>query len=404
MIPRKRLEIGWRDLAAAAGNCLVAGHPERTRARIQSLWNPASPPVVALSVRSGFDATLAELNWPEGSEVLVSAITIRDMPRILREHGLRPVPVDLNGSDLSLNLDSLQAQVTPRTRGILFAHLMGARIDMGPLVEFARQRNLFLFEDCAQSYRGLPETMVEPTDVSDVRMFSFGLIKSATALGGAVLEFRDPDLSDRVERHMGRWPVQPRRVLWRRILTAALLKFVAQRPVLGLFSAACQLAGTTHDAVLSRSVRSFAAADFFERIRRQPSAPLLSLLARRLSQSQVACRERRVALARAILDGMPDRTSPGAAAAEHTWWLIPILDQDPDPLIQRLWQHGFDATRGASSMGVIEADEPGAATLPTAREIVRQLVYLPCDPRLTPTEIMRLQQILRQPRIENTAD
>jgi len=403
MIPRKRLEIGWRDLAAAAGNCLVAGHPERTRARIQSLWNPASPPIVALSVRSGFDATLSELNWPEGSEVLVSAITIRDMPRILREHGLRPVPVDLNVSDLSLNLDSLQAQVTPRTRGILFAHLMGARIDMGPLAEFARQRDLFLFEDCAQSYRGLPETVVEPT-ISDVRMFSFGLIKSATALGGAVLEFRDSSLRDRVERHMGRWPVQPRHVLWRRLLTAGMLKLVAQRPVLGLFSALCRLAGTTHDAVLSRSVRSFAATDFFERIRHQPSAPLLSLLARRLNQPQAACRERRVALARAILDGLPDRTSPGAAAAEHAWWLIPILDQEPDRLIQKLWERGFDATRGASSMGVIEADEPGAAALPIARDVVQQLVYLPCDPRLTTAEITRLQQILRQPRNENTAD
>ena len=51
---------------------------------------------MCLSVRSGWDLLLHVLAWPAGSEVIVSAITHPDMIRILRAHGLVPVPVDVD--------------------------------------------------------------------------------------------------------------------------------------------------------------------------------------------------------------------------------------------------------------------------------------------------------------------
>jgi perosamine synthetase len=47
------------------------------------------------------------------------------------------------------------------------------------------------FEDCAEAFYGREFT---GRSRADVNMFSFGLIKTATALGGTLLTIRDPSL------------------------------------------------------------------------------------------------------------------------------------------------------------------------------------------------------------------
>ncbi|HCK72012.1 MAG TPA: aminotransferase DegT, partial [Planctomycetaceae bacterium] len=51
---------------------------------------------MCLSVRTGFDLLFQALNLPAGSEVLVSALTIDGMLRVIEEHDLVAVPVDLD--------------------------------------------------------------------------------------------------------------------------------------------------------------------------------------------------------------------------------------------------------------------------------------------------------------------
>src|SRR5438876_3258754 len=87
--------------------------------------------------------TSTSLALPAGSEVLVSAITIPDMVRIIEAHGLVPVPVDLDPDTLSVDQESLDRAVTPKTRAVLIAHLFGTRQPMEPILKVARQHGLF---------------------------------------------------------------------------------------------------------------------------------------------------------------------------------------------------------------------------------------------------------------------
>lgn len=144
-------------------------------------WGGGSFNLPSLSVRSGFDALLTALNLEEGSEVLVSAITIKDMGRILADHGLIPVPVDIDMVRLELDLGSLAAAITKNTRAILVAHLFGSLMKMDDIIAFAKKYKLLVIEDCAQAFMG---SRYRGHSGSDVCMFSFGPIKTATALGG----------------------------------------------------------------------------------------------------------------------------------------------------------------------------------------------------------------------------
>ena len=83
---RKRLDIRWSDFGGALRDCVMCGDRAALVENLEDFWSPRSDALACLSVRSGFDLWLASLALPEGSEVLVSAITIPDMVRIVEAH------------------------------------------------------------------------------------------------------------------------------------------------------------------------------------------------------------------------------------------------------------------------------------------------------------------------------
>src|SRR5690606_12409828 len=148
------------------------------------------------------------------------------------------------------------------------------------------------------------------------------------------------------------------------------------------FIAACRALGREHDAVISGALRGFPGAGLMAKIRQQPSAPLLALLARRVTRFDPRRVARRTQVARTAIDLMPGVDRPGTRATEHSYWVFPIQAADPDGLVRRLWRHGFDATRGASSMSVV--DPP------------------PDRPELEPREARCLEQVARGPASGST--
>ena len=394
MIPRKPLDIGLTDLAYAVAACLRREDRHAVERRIESLWSDEGKSLVCLSVRSGFDALLSELNFPKQSEVLVSAITIRDMTRIIEEHGLVAIPVDLDTPDLAPSLDSLRHAVNAHTKAILVAHLFGSRMPMEPILEFAKSHGLMVIEDCAQSYaaddyRGHSE--------SDVSLFSFGAIKTASALQGAILCFRDRALKERVRQHQDRWPAQKQRQFLARIAKYSLLVMLAWRPIYTLFTASCRLLGINHDRLISAGVRGFSGGDFFKRIRQRPCGALLNLLERRLAYYDRGEITARIAAAQTANRLLPYLDRPGDKAPHHSYWLYPILHEYAGALIDFLCSQGFDATRGASSMYVVEPppDHPHLRAQ-NAQRIFSRLLYLPVHARMTRHDIERLANSLTQ--------
>jgi perosamine synthetase len=385
VIPRKKLDIGWPDLAHGLARCALPGntrgHPSASARLREAFMLPGGDAIAALSVRSAFDALLTTLALPEGSEVLMSALTIADMPRIAREHGLVPVPVDMDIASLSVDMASLERAAGPRSRLLVVAHLFGARMPMDAVAAFARERGLLLVEDAAQAWAG-DGWLGHPA--SDVALFSFGPIKTATTLAGAMARFRDPALAARVDAIQQRWPLQSRASYAARLAKYALLQLLASRPVYTLFVHACRLVGADHDRIVSGSVRGFAGPGFFARIRRRPCAPLLALMDARLAsprgrREQADALAGRIAHARRVHAALPPALAaslPGVACAAHTHWVLPLLHDEPDALLRELQPCGVDATRGASSLRVVEAPEGRAAAARTGGAWAR-LCYLP---------------------------
>lgn len=392
MWSRKRLDIGWRDLAFGAFKCLLPADRTAAERRVLRIWSADNDALACLSVRSGFDLLLASLGLPAGSEVLVSAVTIRDMVEIIQAHGLQAVPVDLEPATMAPRLDVLRRAITLQTRAILAAHLFGGRVDLDPLADLAREHGLLLIEDCAQAYCG-PAFRGHPR--ADVSMFSFGPIKTATALGGAIVRVRDVGLRRAMAVRQTGYAVQTRRALLRRIAKYAGLKGLsAPAPFAGLV-ACCRLAGLDADRLLNSSVRGFARGELLAQLRRRPSAALLALLERRLRHFDERRLSQRIAVSRAIVGTLAGHADfPGIAATEHCHWVLPIRVDEPERLLAELRAAGFDATQGQSLCVVSTPADRPELDPSAARDTMTGIVYIPCYPELPTEAVARLIETL----------
>lgn len=393
MWSRKRFDIKWRDLGFAAVRCFTR-RATGAAADISWMKTDHGGDLACLSVRSGFDLLLGAADFPQGSEVLVSAMTIPDMVRIIRQHGLVPVPLDLDPDLAFPHPAQIASRVTPRTRAVLIAHLFGATPPLDEHIAVARAHGLLFIEDCAQAFRGRDYAGHPDADVS---FFSFGTIKTATALGGALARVRNGELLAGMRQRQARYDLQSRAAYLGRVVKYVLLKALAYRLPFRCLVGVLRLLRRDHDRVLNSSVSGFAADRLFELIRRQPCAPLLDLLRRRIatfdSQRLLRRAERGRRLAQALRGSF---ACPAAHLSPHAFWVFPILTDTPDPLRRELARHGFDATQGHSMIVVDPA--PGRDDLEPreTRRFLARILFLPFYDALPEEELDRMAEVLVQ--------
>jgi dTDP-4-amino-4,6-dideoxygalactose transaminase len=383
---RKKIEISGMDLARGLLGCVLPADRQRLRELVERSLAPEQS-IVCLSVRSGFDLLLRTAEWPEGSEVLMSGLTIPDMPRIVRHHRLIPVGVDVDPDTLAPHVRDVGRLITPRTKALVVAHLFGGRVDMGPLVALAREHGLLLIEDCAQAYVGNHYAGDPEVDVS---LFSFGPIKTNTALGGGLMIVRQPRLLHRLRENQQRLSVDKRRSFAKRIVKYAAVRLVSTRLVAGAIAKGARLLGSNHDLLATNMARGFPGGKFFEKIRKQPSTPLLRLLVRKLRSFDPESIHRRTQRGFRLAEKLCSQVDVlGDGMLDPTFWVFPILVKDPAPLVERLWSLGYDATSRSSLVPVNRVlDDQGGhqtdalasdAQLSNAHFILQNLVFLPYD-------------------------
>ena len=358
--------------------CVAAWGRRRLGCRVLRVCGVEGDGMVCLSVRTGWDLYLRALGLEAGDEVLASAVTHPDMARIARGHGLRVVPVDVDPRTPAPREECLEAALTDQTRVVLVAHLFGGRVGLGPVARFAGRNGLLLVEDCAQAFVG-PGEVGDPA--ADVSLYSFGALKTATALGGAVLRVRDTRILARMRELEADHAVQSRRGYATRLLKGLALLLAGDPRVYGFIISVCEGLGVVLDLLLGRTTSSFptetSVEGLFRRIRRRPSAPLLAVLARRLERFDAAALGARARAGDRLSRALdPSIQQPGRDSPDRTHWLFPVVVRDPDGLVRGLRRRGFDASRATSSIAALRPPE-GRPNAIGAVKMMDGIVFLP---------------------------
>lgn len=109
----------------------------------------------AVACASGTDAlhlALRAAGIGVGDEVITPAFTFIATAEAISYVGATPVFVDIDPRTFNLDPKLVEAAITPRTRAVLPVHLFGQPAALDPFRDICRKHNLFLIEDCAQSF------------------------------------------------------------------------------------------------------------------------------------------------------------------------------------------------------------------------------------------------------------
>jgi len=134
-----------------------------------------------------------------GDEVITTPITWVATANVVLTVGAKPVFVDIDPVTRNIDLDAVEAAITPRTRAIMPVYLSGLPVDMDRLYAIAQRHGLRVIEDAAQAidsrWRGQ-----RIGAFGDLVSFSFQANKNITTVEGGCLVMNSPEEARRAER------------------------------------------------------------------------------------------------------------------------------------------------------------------------------------------------------------
>ena len=144
-----------------------------------------------ITVANGLDALyLLMLGYKElgimkdGDEIIVPANTYIATIIAITRNNLVPVLVEPTFEHLEIDIDKVEAAITPRTKGVMIVHLYGRIAYNDKLGDICNKYGLRLMEDCAQSH-GCSWKGVKTGALGDAAAHSFYPGKNLGAFGDA---------------------------------------------------------------------------------------------------------------------------------------------------------------------------------------------------------------------------
>ena len=150
--------------------------------------------VASTSCTTALHLAMAALDVGPGDEVIVPAFTWIATANVVEYQGARPVFVDVDLATFNVTAEAVEAAITPRTVGVLPVHLFGLAAPMGPILELARARGLWVVEDAACGF-GATSGGRHVGTLGNAGAFSFHPRKSITTGEGGMLTTADDTLA-----------------------------------------------------------------------------------------------------------------------------------------------------------------------------------------------------------------
>lgn len=145
---------------------------------------------------AALEVAVQALGIGAGDEVIMPAFTIISCAMAVTKQGAIPVLVDSDINTWNMNVNEIEAKLTPRTKAIMIVHLYGLPVEVDKILELAKKYDLKVIEDAAemhgQTYKGKP-----CGSFGDISTFSFYPNKHITTGEGGMVVTDNEELAER---------------------------------------------------------------------------------------------------------------------------------------------------------------------------------------------------------------
>jgi CDP-6-deoxy-D-xylo-4-hexulose-3-dehydrase len=145
---------------------------------------------------------LSALELPNGSEVIISAVTFPTIFNIILQCNLVPVVVDAKIGSYTFDVKEVEKAITEKTRAIIAVHPVGNPCDMEALMKVVKNKGIWVLEDCCDTWGASINGKMLGT-FGDIMFTSFhaahivsmgvggGVFTNSKVLAGKVRQYRD---------------------------------------------------------------------------------------------------------------------------------------------------------------------------------------------------------------------
>jgi len=288
-----------------------------------------------------------------GDEVITVPNTYAAAVFAITSVGATPVFVDIEAQTFNIAVRQIEAHITSKTKAILPVHLYGLPVDMGPLMELAQRRNLWVIEDVSHAHGALYQQR-RTGSLGHIGCFSFYPRKILGCYGdGGALTTNDDELYRRLKGLR---------------LTGRHKQY--QHEVLGVQQHLDEMQSTILMVKLGRL------------------------------ESWIEARRRWADLYTALLADLPIRTPTQPDGMQHVFYQYTICTPQRDDLLKFLTQRGIGAQvmyplevpyqHAYANLGYHEGDFTVADTL------VKEILSLPMFPELTEDEVREVAGTIQE--------
>jgi dTDP-3-amino-3,4,6-trideoxy-alpha-D-glucose transaminase len=303
----------------------------------------------AVGVSSGTEAislALRALEIGAGDEVIVPANSFIATAEAVSWVGATPVFVDVDPDTHLITAAAVEAAITSRTRCVIPVHLMGATVDLDPIMALAAERGLRVIEDTAQAHGALYGDR-RVGSIGDFGAFSFYPTKNLGGWGdGGAVVTGDAELAAKVR----------------------LLRSHGESP-------------RYHHQIVGTTARLDAL-----------QAALLRVKLRRLDDRNEDRRRLGAALRAGLRDTSVELPAPAFDGADHVYHLFIVRTKQRDALRAHLEAHGVSSAVHYP-FPIHRTDAYGPApegSLPVSERLAAEILTLPLFPTMSDLEVERI--------------
>lgn len=109
----------------------------------------------AVAVSSGTTAlhlAIACLNFPKGSEIIISSTTNIATALSVVHNNCVPIPIDSDSLTWNIDVDQIEKKINKKTKAIILVHFLGNPVDMQKINAIAKKYNIVVIEDAAEAH------------------------------------------------------------------------------------------------------------------------------------------------------------------------------------------------------------------------------------------------------------
>ncbi len=154
----------------------------------------AAHAIAIVNGTAALHVALLALSVGPGDEVIVPDLTYIASANAVSYCGAKPVFSDVDPVTWTLNPEDVARKISPRTKAIMPVHLYGHPVDMDPILDLAKEHNLYVVEDAAEAH-GAEYKGRRVGTLGDIGVFSFYGNKIITTGEGGMIVTNNTELA-----------------------------------------------------------------------------------------------------------------------------------------------------------------------------------------------------------------